>query len=144
MPKLTVALTILLAFFLQKNYALEECSCGNYSYFNILAKKVTEMPNGYNLQKAFFPPETANPIYVTVNYVFIYDVDYNQTWHWSENTYYASFHPRHVYQYTSLFFGEFAFKTKDLKLEVEVDDLDEMSCYLCTDFMQLFTQRVSF
>lgn len=113
--------------------------------FNLLVSStITPEQNQYNLQKAFFPPDTSNPVYVTVRYIFMNGrvSKREKLWFWSENTYYASFHPLRIYQFTSLFFGDFVFRKKNLNLTVQVGD-NGMDCDMASDeFMIMLTQRV--
>ena len=98
---------------------------------------ITPEKNQLNMQKAFFPPESANPVYVVVHYSFIGREEV-ETWYWSMSQYYASFHPLPVYQFTSLFFGDFKFRTKELNLTLG------KSCFGASiDNMMLLTQRVN-
>ena len=103
---------------------------------NVIGSEV----NQFNIQQAFFPPETANPVYVIVHYIFV-DEDNNSTeeklWYWSESTYYASFHPLPVYEYMSLFFGDYTFRVKQLNLTLGMECFDATN-----DSMRLLTQRV--
>lgn len=123
---------------------LGEDTCA--SCFNLLVSRViTPEKNQYNMQKAFFPPDTENPVYVTVHYIFMNGSDMvgEEVWFWSESTYYASFHPLQIYQYTSLFFGDFVFRVRNLTLRIQVDGA-EMNCDQASDeFMKMLTQRVS-
>lgn len=113
--------------------------------FNLLVSNtITPERNQYNLQKAFFPADTANPVYVTVHYVFMDGSNLvgEKLWFWSESSYYATFHPLQIYQYTSLFFGDFDIHRKDLNLTIQVDNVT-MNCDKASDeFMMLLTQRV--
>ena len=114
--------------------------------FNLLVSStITPERNQYNMQKAFFPPDTSNPVYVTVHYIFVNesgDAVNESLWFWSESTYYASFHPLRIYQFTSLFFGDFVFRKTNLTLTVQTNST--MNCNEASDeFMMMLTQRVS-
>ena len=99
---------------------------------------ITPEQNQLNMQKAFFPPDVANPVYVVVHYYDITKMKENKTWYWAESQYYASFHPLPVYQFTSLFFGDFKFRVKELSLMLESDCFKALP-----EYMMLLTQRVN-
>ncbi len=150
MSKVAILIALLVLFWQEKCVqSAVQCDSENdtcATCFNWLASSiVTPERNQYNMQKAFFPPDTANPVYVTVHYIFVMESTGMQIgeklWFWSESTYYASFHPLRIYQFTSLFFGDFVFRKQNLTLTVQVDD--EMKCDEASDeFMMLLTQRV--
>lgn len=119
----------------------EEATCGT-CFRKLVNETITPDGNQYRMQEAFFPPDKANPIYVTVNYAFQDEngTFQNVTWYWSASTYYSSIQPLSVFQYTSLFFGDLSTRTQQLFLVLE------MECYNSavnnTGFMMLLTQRV--
>ena len=118
------------------------CDDGDYSCttcFNMLVDKtITSSKNQYNMQRAFFPPDKAPPIYVKVHY---FCRGKKATWFWSANTFYVLFNPLTVYQFTSLFFGEPSYLNATLELT-----LADKCCGILADehneTMRLFTQRV--
>ena len=117
------------------NYTDDTCStCFN----RLVSDTITPEPNQYNMQKAFFPPQKENPVYITVYYVFPDGTQ--KTWFWSESTYFSSFHPLRIYQFTSLFFGDFIFQAEELTLTIH-----NMECKNASDdYMMLLTQRVGY
>ena len=110
--------------------------------FNMLAHKtITSSRNEYNMQRAFFPPDKAPPIYVIVHYFCGKNKNKKQTWFWSANTFYALFNPLTVYQFTSLFFGEPSYLYATLELTL-ADECCDILVNEHNKTMRLFTQRV--
>ena len=103
--------------------------------------------NRYNLQRAFFPPDTTNPVFVGVTYYFTRNesgngsTDYsltspNQSWFWTESTFYL-FQPIQSLQFTSLLFADSTFRESTVSLYLQPD------CEMADlDMMKLLTQRV--
>lgn len=83
-------------------------------YRKLVDNTITDEENQLNMQKAFFPAETSSPVYVVVHYNS--EGHQSKTFFWSESTYFALFHPLPIYQYTSLFFGDYDFRTSVLNL----------------------------
>ena len=138
-------LVLQLFFFLLcwQEYCAQDCSkeCNTTSdscficFNRLVCETIKPRQNQYNLQRAFFPPDKENPVYVTVHYIF--PNGGQKTWFWSESTYFALFHPLPIYQLTSLFFGDFNFRKEELTLHLKAD------CQQAEDpFMMLLTQRV--
>ena len=110
--------------------------------FNMLVNKtITSDRNQVNMQNAFFPPQFSPPIYVVVHYFCGKTDTLEQTWFWSAHTFYASFNPLTVHQFTSLFFGDPSYLSSVLNLT-----LTDECCDILTDkyeeTLRLFTQRV--
>ena len=104
--------------------------------------------NRFNLQRAFFPPDTSNPVFVTVIYYFTRNMsgngstDYsltspNQTWFWTQSTFYL-FQPVQSLQYTSLLFSDSDFREGNVSLYLQPDCMNAD-----LDMIKLLTQRVS-
>ena len=104
--------------------------------------------NRYNLQRAFFPPDNTNPVFLTVKYYFTRNMsgngstDYsltspNETWYWTQSTFYL-FQPIHSLEYTSLLFADTSLRESNVSLYLQPDCLGAG-----LDMMELFTQRVS-
>ena len=111
--------------------------CYDLLVYNVLKSDV----NRYNMQRAFFPPQKANPVYVIVYYNFEEDKIDNATlniWFWTEYTFY-NFQPIPVLQFTSLFFTDPAMRMSTLNITVDADCKNAS-----TDFVQLLTQRVKY
>ena len=122
----------------------EQCSL----CYNVLANElIVSDRNRFNLQNAFFPPESTNPVFVTVRYRFIrnstgqtnFSADGPvQLWFWTESTFYL-FQPIESLQFTSLLFADTILSgtnTLDLYLQPECKESS-------TRMMRLLTQRVS-
>ena len=110
--------------------------CYDLLVYNVLKSDV----NRYNMQRAFFPAEKANPVYVIVYYNFEDDADNSKEkriWFWTENIFY-NFQPLPVLQFTSLFFADSFKRTSMLNITLDSDCKNAS-----TDYMQLLTQRVS-
>ncbi len=105
--------------------------------------------NRFNLQNAFFPPDTENPVFVTVTYYFTRNIsgdgstNYslttpNQTWYWTKSTFYL-FQPIQSLQFTSLLFSDIPSREAEVSLYLQPD------CENADISMtQLLTQRVSY
>ena len=104
--------------------------------------------NRYNLQRAFFPADNTNPVFVTVRYYFTRNMsgngstDYSLTspseiWYWTQSTFYL-FQPIFSLEYTSLLFTDTSLRESKISLFLQPDCLDADSA-----MMELFTQRVS-
>ena len=109
--------------------------------FNRLASEtVSSDKNQYELQRAFLPPDTSNPVFIKVTYKFVGNSSTAQekVWYWSTSTFYVLFQPPAILQFSSLFFTDPAFLTDNLTLVLPLE------CYNADDqFMRLLTQRVS-
>ena len=105
-------------------------------YRRLVCEAITPEMNQFNMQKAFFPADTSNPVYIVVRYSFPGFED--RVFYWSESTYFSLFRPLPVFQYTSLFFGDFDFRRSTLNLTLEADCADVPESNL-----QFLTQRVS-
>lgn len=111
--------------------------------FNLLVyETIRTSENQYNLQTAFYPPDTTTPVYVIVKYGYRDDdeniMDSSSTWFWSTSTYYL-YQPPAVLQFTSLFFADPSFRTSRLSLILPLNCMNAS-----IPFMQLLTQRVRF
>ena len=104
--------------------------------------------NRFSLQRAFFPPDTSYPVFVTVIYYFTRNTsgngstDYsltspNQTWFWTQATFYL-FQPVQSLQYTSLLFSDSDVRETTVSLYLQPDCM-----YADPDMIKLLTQRVS-
>ncbi len=111
---LLCSLLILIGIVAVKSQKLDDVNCDEYDCtkcYNLLVWNVlNSSENPYNLARAFFPPDTSNPVSVIVYYDFkdengIIDNSKQQLWFWSTSTYYH-FQPLSVLQYTSLFFTD--------------------------------------
>ena len=110
--------------------------CYDLLVYNVLKSDV----NRYNMQRVFFPPQTANPVYVIVTYNYKEEEEINNAtdvWFWTEYTFY-NFQPIPVLQFTSLFFTDPEFRMSELTV---ILDLECKNASI--NFMQLLTQRVS-
>jgi hypothetical protein len=108
-------------------------------YWKLVYETITPEKNQFNMQRAFFPDKTSSPVYVTVYYYFDEaDKPEPKTFFWSESTFFASFLPLPIYQYTSLFFGDYEFRTEFLNLTLDSECLNATE-----EKMAFLTQRVS-
>ena len=105
--------------------------------------------NLYNLQRAFFPPDTANPVFIRVTYFFTRNMsgdgttNYSLTipsmnWIWTESTFYL-FLPVESLQYTSLLFTDPSLREGDVSLYLQPSCLGAD-----LNMIKLLTQRVRF
>ncbi len=123
----------------------EENDCSKC--YSLLVENVTDDDrNQYNLQYAFFPPNSSSPAFVAIIYHYYYkdafgdEIDVNDTkvWFWSTSTF-NLFHPLHVFMFTSLFFSDLEWEFSEVHLTLHQD------CWKASeDYMRLLTQRVSF
>ncbi len=104
--------------------------------------------NRFNLQNAFFPPDTANPVVVSIIYYFTQNMsgdgttNYsltspNQTWYWTQSTFYL-FQPVLSLQFTSLLFADISLREAKVSLYLQ-PDCENASI----NMIKLLTQRVS-
>ena len=122
------------------NITCETNTCGdcyNYLVFNVLKSDV----NQYNMQRAFFPPESADgpPVSVIVYYDYRNDSDKSlrKIWFWTASAFYH-FQPLGILQFTSLFFSDSSRQIEYLNIILDTD------CWnVSNDYMRLLTQRVS-
>ena len=105
-------------------------------YRRLVYEAITPEENQFSMQNAFFPDDTSNPVYVVVNFDF--GESGRKTFYWSESTFFSLFHPLPVYQFTSLFFGDYEFRKATLNLTLIADCADAPDNQL-----QFLTQRVS-
>lgn len=125
----------------------ESESCAE-CYSVLVSQVIDRDENLLNLEKIFFPPEKASPLFVTVYYQYgdrsyicdtkIAEEDNStEVWFWSKTLFYM-FQPIHVFQYTSLLFSDLKSYSSDVCLI-----LDHECRGAKQDHMQLLTQRVS-
>ena len=122
----------------------EQCS----QCYDVLANElIVSDRNRFNLQNTFFPPESTNPVFVTVRYNFIrnstgltnFSADGPvQLWFWTESTFYL-FQPIESLQYTSLLFADTLLSgTSTVELYLQPECIESSA-----RMMRLLTQRVS-
>ena len=126
----------------------EENECSKC--FDVLANELFIIDrNRYNLQRAFFPPDIANPVFVSVTYYFTRNMsgdgftNYSlstpsMNWFWTQSTFYL-FQPLEFLQFSSLFFSDPSLRETTLSLYLQ-PNCSEVSL----DMMKLLTQRVSY
>ena len=103
-------------------------------YRRLVYEAIIPERNQFNMQRVFFPADTSNPVYVTVNFDF--GRNNRKTFYWSASTFFSLFHPLPVYQFTSLFFGDYEFRKRTLNLTLIAD------CAGAPDYnLQFLTQR---
>ncbi len=109
--------------------------------YSTLVEQITKNDsNMFQVQKTFFPPDRAPPVFVIVTYNYIneYGGIVNSTlWYWSTSTFYL-YHPIHVFQFTSLLFSDISQERAKVTLKLPWDCINATS-----DYTQLLTQRVS-
>ena len=119
----------------------EESSCSQ-CYAELVGQVTTNDRNQFEVQRTFFPPDKAPPLFVTVFYHYYEDnitlSNKTDVWFWSTSTFYLH-HPLHVFQFTSLLFSDLSKRTAVIHLNLRSDCLGT-----CKDHMRLFTQRVRF
>ena len=127
---------------------IEDCRC----FPQLVKDVITNGRNQYNMQKAFFPPNKANPVFIEIMYYFSLndlangstnysDTSVGEAWYWSESTFYL-FQPIESLQFTSLLFTDNQLRKEFLTLYMP------RNCYKENDIerdemIQLLTQRVS-
>ncbi len=117
--------------------------------YDMLVDEIIESDkNRFNLQRAFFPPDSSYPVFVTVTYYFTRNmsgngsIDYSltspkQTWFWTQSTLYL-FQPVQSLLFTSLLFSDSDFREGNVSLYLQPDCM-----YADSDMIKLLTQRVS-
>ena len=110
------------------------------SSFTVLEQSLlSRTENRFQLLKTFFPPRDSHPVFVTVTYDFVHNstIEYSEEWYWSESEFYL-IQPLEVFQYTSLFFANFAYRKSRITLE-----LDQECQHVDPMYLEILTQRVS-
>ena len=113
-----------------ENQGCDQC------YQTLSSFLVNTSNNKYYLRKAFFPPDTIPPVFVTVTYQYDNMSIPNQIWYWSVGSFYF-YQPLRVFQFTSLFFGhpDLLRGAVTITLPAQCENAPE-------DFMQQLTQMV--
>ena len=118
--------------------------------FDVLVNEILSSDrNRYNLKRAFFPPDTSNPVFVTVTYYFTRNMsgngstDYsltspNQIWFWTQSTFYL-FQPVESLQFTSLLFSDPSLRKSNVSLYLEPNCMEAN-----LNMLKFLTQRVSY
>ena len=84
--------------------------------YDTLADSLVNMRNNkYHLRRVFYPLKRSSPVFVTVTYQYNDSSVPNQTWYWSAGLFYF-FQPLEVFQFTSLFFGNPAWRSSEITL----------------------------
>ncbi len=150
---LVFSLLVLSGIVAVKSQSLANATCDDDEYnctkcYNLLVWNVLKSSkNRYNLTRAFFPPNTSNPVSVIVYYDFKdenEDIEDSkqQLWFWSTSTYYH-FQPLSVLQYTSLFFTDLSNRIGYLNITLDIKcSGNEKEAGDYRNMMQLLTQRV--
>ena len=115
--------------------------------YDVLASQVVmSARNRYKLQRAFFPPEQENPVFLEV--IYKYDVNTtngpiieslnndSEVWFWTDSPYYL-YQPIDVIQFTSLFFADYSLRRSSVTLHLRQDCRNAPE-----EHFLLFTQRV--
>ena len=84
-------------------------------YDTLVDALVNMRNNKYNLRRVFYPLQIVSPVFVTVTYQFNDSSVPNQTWYWSAGIFYF-LQPLEVFQFTSLFFGNPAWRSGEITL----------------------------
>ena len=126
---LLVVLTCLL------HEAMADCNSEGEScdrcYQTLASFLVNTSNNLYQLQRAFFPPNRAPSVFVTVTYSYTSNLNNvsnhsdigntsSHTWYWSTGVFYL-FQPPQVFQFTSLLFGIPYFRTGNVTVVLPED-----------------------
>ena len=115
---------------LDQSQSCDEC-------YDTLAKSLVNMCNNkYNLRRVFYPLGKPPPVFVTVTYQYNDSSVPNQTWYWGTGVFYF-LQPLEVFQFTSLFFGNPAWRKDDLNLT-----LPAQCANASEDFMTELTEQV--
>ena len=109
--------------------------------YSALVEQITKNDsNMFQVQKTFFPPDRAPPVFVIVTYNYIDeygDIMNSTLWFWSASTFYL-YHPIHVFQFTSLLFSDISEGIGRISLNLTLDCITAH-----VEQIQLLTQRVS-
>ena len=128
----------------------EEDDCAK-CYDALVNEIIINEQNRYNLQKAFFPPGVANPVFVTVFYIFTRNLTGDgstnyiepgpgtnfETWFWTKSSSYL-FQPLVSIQFTPLLFSDPGLREDKVNLYLQPRCANSSN-----DFKMLLTQRVS-
>ena len=105
--------------------------------FFLMERSLLENTNNrFNLLKAFYPPREARPVVLKVNFTFT-DTQKSKIWYWSESEFYF-IQPLEIFQFTSLFFANGAYRQSDLVIELDTNCSDAAD-----EFFKILTTRVS-
>ena len=89
--------------------------------YNTLAKSlVNTCNNKYYLRRVFYPLQRASPVFVTMTYQYNDSSVPNQMWYWGAGVFYF-LQPLEVFQFTSLFFGNPAWRSDNLTLTLPAE-----------------------
>ena len=126
----------------------EEDDCAK-CYDALVNELIINDHNRFSLQKAFFPPDVVDPVFVNVTYVFTRNLtgdgttnytatgQQNETWYWSKASAYL-FQPLRSILYTSLLFSDPSLREDSVTLFLQPRCQDSSE-----DMKMLLTQRVS-
>ena len=119
-----ILLLVVLAGLLHRAAADPECRDQSQSCdecYDTLADSLVNMCNNkYNLRRVFYPLQIASPVFVTVTYQYNDSSVPNQTWYWGAGVFYF-LQPLEVFQFTSLFFGNPAWRSGELTLTLPAE-----------------------
>ena len=105
--------------------------------YDTLARSLVNMHNNkYKLRRMFYPLERSAPVFVTVTYQYNDSSVSNKTWYWSAGVFYF-IQPLEVFQFTSLFFGNPAWRSGNLNLTLPAECANASE-----DFMIELTEQV--
>ena len=135
-----ILLLVVLAGLLHRAAADPECRDQSQSCdecYDTLADALLNMRNNkYNLRRVFYPLQIASPVFVTVTYQYNDSSIPNQTWYWGAGVFYF-LQPLEVFQFTSLFFGNPAWRSGEIFLT-----LPEECANASEEFMTELTEQV--
>ena len=99
---------------LNQSQSCDEC-------YDTLADSLVNMRNNkYELRRVFYPLRRSSPVFVTVTYQYNDSSIPNQTWYWGAGVFYF-IQPLEVFQFTSLFFGNPAWRSRELTLTLPAE-----------------------
>ena len=121
-----ILLLVVLAGLLHRSRAAAAPECRDQSqscdecYDTLVDSLVNMRNNKYNLRRVFYPLERSSPVFVTVTYQYNDSSVPNQTWYWGAGVFYF-LQPLEVFQFTSLFFGNPAWRSGELTLTLPAE-----------------------
>lgn len=120
---------------LPTGHARNNVSCTD-NYYRLEGSLLSNQENRYQLMRTFYPPRSPRPVIVKVIYIYSGDMNYTNTWFWTESQFYL-IQPLEIFRYTSLFFSNLPHRQSEVRVELDED------CFGASDeYMELLTQRV--
>lgn len=110
MGRSSLSLVFFLFFFGISNSPVLAQELCNKSFAELEQNLLSNTLNRFNLLRTFYPARRSHPVFVQVNYTYIYGVNgtlvpnAHELWYWTMSEFYL-IQPLEVFQFTSLFFA---------------------------------------